>query len=85
LTSSTGEVLGYEGDPLNANVGEVIVSSAFAQPGSSGSPMYDSEGGVVGVVYAAAPDGEHSLAIPVSTLKGLLDQTTLDEPVPDCQ
>jgi S1-C subfamily serine protease len=85
LTSSTGEVLGYEGDPLNANVGEVIVSSAFAQPGSSGSPMYDSEGEVVGVVYAAAPDGEHSLAIPVSTLKGLLDQTTLDEPVPDCQ
>jgi hypothetical protein len=47
--------------------------------------MYDSEGGVVGVVYAAAPDGEHSLAIPVSTLKGLLDQTTLDEPVPECQ
>jgi S1-C subfamily serine protease len=84
LTSSTGTVLAYDEDPLNANAGEVIVSSAAAQPGSSGSPMYDEAGEVVGVVYAAAPDGGHSLAIPVTTLMDLLDQTTFDEPVPDC-
>ncbi len=84
LTSSTGTVLAYEEDPLNSNAGEVIVSSAAAEPGSSGSPMYDVEGKVVGVVYAAAPDGAHSLAIPVTTLLGLLDQTTFDESVPDC-
>jgi S1-C subfamily serine protease len=84
LTSSSGQILAYEEDPLNANAGEVIVSSAFAQPGSSGSPMYDSEGEVVGVVYAAAPDGGHSLAIPVTTLRDLLDQTTFDAAVPEC-
>lgn len=84
LTSSTGKVLSYEEDPLNATAGEVIVSSAPAEPGSSGSPMYDNEGRVVGVVYAASPDGAHSLAIPVSTLMGLLEQTTFDQPVPDC-
>ena len=85
LTSSTGTVLGFEEDPLNANAGEVIVSSAFAQPGSSGSPMYDADGRVVGVVYAAAPDGSHSLAVPVSTLRALLEQASFDESVPACE
>lgn len=85
LTSSVGTVLAYEEDPLNANAGEVIVSSASAEPGSSGSPMYDSEGKVVGVVYAAAPDGSHSLAVPVSTLRDLLDQASFDESVPACE
>lgn len=85
LTSSVGTVLSYEEDPLNANAGEVIVSSAYAEPGSSGSPMYDAEGKVVGVVYAAAPDGSHSLAVPVSTLRELLDQASFEESVPACE
>jgi S1-C subfamily serine protease len=85
LTSSVGTVLGFEEDPLNANAGEVIVSSAFAEPGSSGSPMYDSQGRVVGVVYAAAPDGSHSLAVPVSTLRDLLEQASFEESVPACE
>lgn len=85
LTSSVGTVLAYEEDPLNANAGKVIVSSAFAQRGSSGSPMYDVEGRVVGVVYAAAPDGSHSLAVPVSTLRELLDQASFEESVPACE
>lgn len=84
LSSSVGTVLAYEEDPLNANAGEVIVSSAFAEPGSSGSPMYDNEGKVVGVVYAAAPDGSHSLAVPVSTLRELLEQASFEESVPAC-
>lgn len=85
LTSSVGTVLSYEEDPLNANAGEVIVSSAYAERGSSGSPMYDAEGKVVGVVYAAAPDGSHSLAVPVSTLRELLDQASFEESVPACE
>jgi S1-C subfamily serine protease len=85
LSSSVGTVLSYEEDPLNANAGEVIVSSAHAEPGSSGSPMYDTEGKVVGVVYAAAPDGSHSLAVPVSTLHDLLDQASFEESVPACE
>lgn len=85
LTSSTGEVLAYETDPLNTNAGQVIVSSASAEPGSSGSPMYDVDGRVVGVVYAAAPDGARSLAVPVSTLREQLDRASFDTDVPACE
>lgn len=85
LTSSTGTVLGYDEDPLNGNAGQVVVTDARAEPGSSGSPMYDEAGLVVGVVYAATEDGSQSLAIPVSTLRALLDQTSFDDRVPPCE
>ncbi len=85
LTSSTGKVLAYEEDPLNANVGEVIVTSAPAEPGSSGSPLYATSGRVGGVVYAADPEGTHSVAVPVTTLMTLLDQATFEEAVPDSE
>ena len=84
LTSSTGTVLGYEADPLNANAGQIIVTDARAEPGSSGSPMYDESGQVVGVVYAATEDATRSLAVPVSTLRTLLDETSFDDGVPPC-
>jgi S1-C subfamily serine protease len=85
LTSSTGTVLGYEADPLNANAGQIIVTDARAEPGSSGSPMYDESGQVVGVVYAATEDTTRSLAVPVSTLRTLLDETSFDDGVPPCE
>lgn len=85
LTSSTGTVLGYDEDPLNANAGRVVVTDARAEPGSSGSPMYDEQGLVVGVVYAATQDGTRSLAVPLSTLRGLLDDTSFDDGVPPCE
>ena len=84
LTSSTGTVLGYEADPLNANAGQIIVTDARAEPGSSGSPMYDESGQVVGVVYAATEDATRSLAVPVSTLRTLLNETSFDDGVPPC-
>jgi S1-C subfamily serine protease len=84
LTSSTGTVLGYEADPLNANAGQIIVTDARAEPGSSGSPMYNESGQVVGVVYAATEDATRSLAVPVSTLRNLLDETSFDDGVPPC-
>jgi S1-C subfamily serine protease len=85
LTSSTGRILGFDVDPLDANAGEVIVTDAEAEPGSSGSPMYDASGQVVGVVYAAAEDGSRSLAIPVSTLRPLLDDPAAAGDVPPCE
>jgi S1-C subfamily serine protease len=85
LTSSTGAVLGYDEDPLNANAGRVVVTSARAEPGSSGSPMYDESGLVVGVVYAATEDGSQSLAVPVSTLRTMLGDTSFDDGVPPCE
>lgn len=85
LTSTTGAVLGYQEDRLDANTDEVIVTDAPAERGSSGSPMYDEEGRVVGVVYAASSDGARSLAVPVSTLRVLLDEASFTEGVPDCE
>jgi S1-C subfamily serine protease len=85
LTSSTGRILGFDEDPLNTNAGEVIVTDAAAEPGSSGSPMYDASGHVVGVVYAAAEDGSRSLAVPVSTLRRLLDEPDATGDVPPCE
>lgn len=85
LTSTKGTVLEYRDDPLNANAGQVIVTSARAVPGSSGSPMYDAGGRLVGVVYAATSDGDHSLAVPVGTLRELLDEVSFDPVMPSCE
>jgi S1-C subfamily serine protease len=85
LTSSTGRVLGFDEDPLNANTGQVIVTDAVAEPGSSGSPVYDASGQVVGVVYAAAADASRTLAVPVSTLRRLLDEPEAAGDVPPCE
>ena len=85
LTSSTGTVIGFEEDPLDANTCQVIITDAVAEPGSSGSPMYDASGQVVGVVYAAAEDGSRSLAVPVSTLRRLLTDPDATDDVPPCE
>jgi S1-C subfamily serine protease len=85
LTSSPGTVLGFDEDPLAANAGQVIVTDAPARPGSSGSPMYDVSGQVVGVVYAATEDGSHSLAVPVSTVRRLLEDPDAARDVPPCE
>jgi S1-C subfamily serine protease len=84
-TTSAGPVLGFAEDPLDANAGQIVVTDAPAEPGSSGSPMYDESGQVVGVVYAATKDGTRSLAVPVSTLHALLDEASFDDDVPPCE
>ena len=82
LTSSTGHVLAYQDDPLGANAGRVMVTDAEAQPGSSGSPVYDHEGRVVGVIYAASSAGDAALAVPVTTLQQLLESASFDADAP---
>ena len=59
-------------DPLNANLGAVLVTDAPVEHGSSGSAVLDSDGRVVGVVYAKDSNG-HSFVVPVSTLRSMLD------------
>jgi S1-C subfamily serine protease len=49
----------------------VLVTNAEVEPGSSGSAVLDSEGRVVGVVYAKNSTGQ-SFVVPVSTLRQLL-------------
>jgi len=84
LTTTSGRVISYEPDPLNSNAGDVIVTDAPAEPGSSGSPVYDEDGAVIGVVYAATSDGAHSLAVPVESLRDLLDDAGFTHEIPAC-
>lgn len=81
LTSSTGVITGSTADPLGASLGTVLTTSAPVEPGSSGSPVLDESGQVVGVIYAM-DDQDQSFMIPVSVLRSLLDQQSLLVPQP---
>ncbi len=69
LTVTSGTVIGGTTDPLNENLGEVLVTDAAVEPGSSGSAVLDAGGRVVGVVYAKNTL-DQSFIVPVSTLRG---------------
>ncbi|MDO8144695.1 MULTISPECIES: S1C family serine protease [unclassified Isoptericola] len=83
LTVTAGEVIGTTTDPLNENLGEVLVTDAPVEPGSSGSAALDEAGRVIGVVYAKTTDGR-SLVVPQSTLRELLEDTSAFTPLPAC-
>lgn len=71
MTISTGTVRGFTTDPDNAAFGEVVVTDAEVAPGNSGSALLDSDGAIIGVVYAKTETG-WSMAIPVTTLIDLM-------------
>lgn len=71
LTVTKGTVIEYTSDPLNVTLGQVLLTDASVEPGSSGSAALDSEGKVIGIVYAKSSDGL-SYLVPVSTLQDLL-------------
>lgn len=83
LTVTDGVVLRSETDPLNATLGEVLVTDAPVEPGSSGSAALDADGRVIGVVYAKSNTG-HSYLVPVSTLRAMLDDEAAFAPAPTC-
>lgn len=83
LTVTTGQVIGATTDPLNENLGEVLVTDAAVEPGSSGSAALDAEGRVIGVVYAKNA-ADQSFLVPVSTLRALLADTEAFVPVEAC-
>lgn len=76
LSTVSGVVLGATADPRGAAVGTVLATTAVVEPGSSGSPVFNEDGKVVGVVYAKN-DASQSFIVPVSTLRSLLEQTSL--------
>jgi S1-C subfamily serine protease len=84
LTVTRGQVIGSTTDPLNENLGEVLITDAPVEPGSSGSAVLDDGGRVVGVVYAKNAAGQ-SFIVPVSTLATLLADTTAFEPTTSCE
>ena len=83
LTVTRGRIIGSTTDPLNASLGQVLVADAQVEPGSSGSAVLDSEGRVIGVVYAKNAS-EQSFIVPVSTLQGLLADDGSFSPAPAC-
>ncbi|HLS03188.1 MAG TPA: serine protease [Actinomycetales bacterium] len=82
LTTSTGRIISSEQDPLDMNLGEVFYTSAPVEPGSSGSAVLNTDGELVGVIYAKSGSG--SLFVPVSTLHELLESDANQEPLPGC-
>lgn len=68
---SYGRMLGYNGGLV-----PVMVVDATVHAGSSGSPVFDREGRVVGIIFAQIPaegsDPIRGLAVPVSALLQLL-------------
>jgi S1-C subfamily serine protease len=83
LTVTQGTVIGRTTDPLNENLGEVLVTDVPVEPGSSGSAALDEAGRVIGVVYAKTSDGR-SLLIPLSTVQQLLADAEAFTPLPAC-
>jgi S1-C subfamily serine protease len=68
-TLSTGRVVDYAPSDVFGTTHEVIRFDAPVAPGNSGGPLINSDGVVVGVVFAIERFGnQFSLAIPVSTL-----------------
>ncbi|NLE72801.1 MAG: trypsin-like peptidase domain-containing protein [Actinomycetales bacterium] len=84
LTVTEGHVIGATTDPLNENLGEVLVTDAPVEPGSSGSAVLDAAGRVVGVVYAKNAAGQ-SFIVPVSTLARLLADADAFTPTTPCR
>ncbi|MCA5893113.1 serine protease [Isoptericola sp. NEAU-Y5] len=83
LTVTAGEIVGTTTDPLHENLGEVLITDAAVEPGSSGSAALDADGRVIGVVYAKTSDGR-SLLVPLSTLQDVLADADAFTALPPC-
>lgn len=60
---SQGVMLGL----INTDVGQVFQTSAFCHPGSSGGPLVNNLGELIGLVFGVKRDyQDHCLAIPIS-------------------
>lgn len=72
LTTTNGHVLRYGPDPVGLSPLQVMYNDAPIEHGSSGSPLIDSSGKLVGVAYAGNGSGQY-YAVPVETLNQVLN------------
>ncbi|WP_059390082.1 S1 family peptidase, partial [Arthrobacter sp. Hiyo1] len=70
LTTTNGHILRYGPDPIGWSSLPMIYSDAPIEPGSSGSPVVNDGGLLVGVAYAGG--GGQSIFVPVETLAQVL-------------
>lgn len=70
LTTTSGRVLRYGPDPLGSSPLQMMYNDAPIKQGSSGSPLVDRLGRLVGVAYAGG--GGQYIAVPVEALNQVL-------------
>ena len=76
-TFSQGIVSAIRTEGINLVDGTVIQMTAAISPGSSGGPVLDTDGEVVGVAVGQVVDGQNlNFAIPVNYLEELITKTT---------
>jgi S1-C subfamily serine protease len=83
FTLSRGVVIDHVAGEEFGVEGPVARISAEVQPGNSGGPLLDERGRVAGVVYAIEIATGHGLAIPMETVRALLDRGGTTE-IPEC-
>jgi len=83
LTFAGGRVLDFIDGSRYAIPGRIMRLTARVEPGSSGSPVLDDNGRVVGIVYAIELATGLALAIPIDTLRALVDRGGY-EAIPSC-
>ena len=77
-----GRVLGLADGTVLGEPAEVLRIEVEVTQGSSGGPVFDSSGRVVGVIFAIEVDAGVALAVPVATLLERLDADELVAPDP---
>jgi S1-C subfamily serine protease len=81
LTTTHGQVLGYAPDLIGLSPLPMLVNDAPVEHGSSGSPLINDAGRLVGVVYAGDAD---QYAVPVETLIQVLNNPNSYSSSPNC-
>jgi S1-C subfamily serine protease len=75
LTVTSGRVLGSIPGAQFGLKGQILEISDHIEHGNSGSPLLDSDGDVVGVVFALDSASGDGLAMPPSTLQSFLNES----------
>ncbi len=74
LTTLKAVVITTNPEDVDPDIGPAFGATASLEAGMSGSPVLNSDGEIVGVVYGTSEDIPQSFFIPVSTLRTLLEQ-----------
>lgn len=75
LTTTHGHVLGYSTDPVGWSKLPMLLNDAPIEHGSSGSALVNTDGELVGVVYATS-GSVNQYAVPIEVLRDVLEDAS---------